>query len=295
MSEETSRKGLGRGLSALLGDEGEDYASLDRVRAAKDVPIEFLEPSPLQPRHRFDEEEQASLVDSIREHGILQPILVRRKAGAESEAYEIVAGERRWRAAQQAQLSQVSVIIKDLTDSQSLEVALVENVQRLDLSPIEEAEGYKRLVDDFNHSQDDLGRLVGRSRSHIANTLRLLNLPDEVREMLADGRLTAGHGRALLAVEDPVSVAKQILESGLNVRSVEAIARRRKKSPLSRPEKDPDTAALEHDLSTAVGMPVEIHHRGEKGGWIKIRYSMLEQLDELCKRLIHHAESNGAE
>ncbi len=291
MAEDGGRKGLGRGLSALLGDQEENYSTLDRMRAARDVPIEYLSPGQFQPRHRFDADALDSLVQSIREHGILQPILVRSTGTDADECYEIIAGERRWRAAQAAQLTQVSVIIKDLTDSQSLEVAIVENVQRQDLSPIEEAEGYRRLIDQFEHTQENLGRLVGRSRSHIANTLRLLNLPEEAREMLADGRLTAGHGRALLSVEDPVAVAKQILKTDLTVRAVEKIARQRKHAPGQKPEKDPDTAALEFDLSHAVGLPVEIHHRGEKAGWIKIKYTALEQLDDLCRRLIHNVGS----
>ncbi len=285
MTEETSRKGLGRGLSALLGEDAEDYAALDKIRSPRELPIEFLRPSGFQPRRRFDQDGQNSLVDSVREHGVLQPILVRRTS-EEADSYEIVAGERRWRAAQAAQLTRVPVIVKDLGDREALELALVENVQREDLTPIEEAAGYQRLIDEFEHTQEQLGRIICRSRSHIANTLRLLNLPDEVKEMLQAGILSAGQARPLIGAEDPVALSKQIVEGGLNVRKVESLTRTARRP---RPEKDPDTLALERDLTNALGLKIDIVHRGGKGGTLKIVYSGLEQLDDLCRRLIHNA------
>ena len=288
MSEESSRKGLGRGLSALLGEDTVDYAALDKLRPPRDLPIEFLVPNQLQPRRRFDEEGQRSLVESVRQHGVLQPILVR-QTGEETESYEIVAGERRWRAAQAAQLTRVPVIVKDLDAREALEIALVENVQREDLTPIEEASGYQRLMEEFGHTQEKVAAMIGRSRSHIANTLRLLNLPDEVRQMLQDGILSAGQARPLLGADDPVALAKQIIEGGLNVRKVESMTRAARRP---RPEKNPDTVALEGDVARALGLPVDIAHRGEKGGSLKIAYASLEQLDDLCRRLIHHAPHN---
>jgi len=287
MAEDTPRKGLGRGLSALMGDDDEAYASPDQIKSQKDLPIEFLIPSPFQPRHRFDENDLRDLVASVREHGILQPILVRRH-GDTPDRYEILAGERRWRAAQQAKLTKVPVVIKDFNDEEALEVALIENVQREDLTPIEEAQGYQRLIDEFDHTQEQVSKLIGRSRSHIANTLRLLNLPIEVREMLHIGSLTAGHGRALLNDPNPVAAAKQIVADGLNVRAAEARTTKKKKAP-TRATKDADTLALERDLSTALGLHVSVDFKGEKkGGSLRIDYKTLEQLDDLCQRLLHH-------
>lgn len=293
MAEDTPRKGLGRGLSALMGDDADDYAALDQVKSQKDLPIEYLIPSPFQPRHRFDENDLRDLVASVREHGILQPILVRRH-GDTPDRYEILAGERRWRAAQQARLTKVPVIIKDFNDEEALEVALIENVQREDLTPIEEAQGYQRLIDEFDHTQERVSKLIGRSRSHIANTLRLLNLPIEVREMLHTGLLTAGHGRALLNEPNPVAVAKQILADGLNVRQTEALTPKKKRTPRAPAAKDADTLALERDISTALGLPVTISFKGEKkGGALHVAYSTLEQLDEICRRLLHHPQDDA--
>ncbi len=294
MADDTPRKGLGRGLSALMGDDEEDYAALDQVKSQKDLPIEFLIPSPFQPRHRFDENDLRDLVASVREHGILQPILVRRH-GDTSDRYEIIAGERRWRAAQQARLTKVPVVIKDFNDEEALEVALIENVQREDLTPVEEAQGYQRLMEEFEHTQEQVSKLIGRSRSHIANTLRLLNLPIEVREMLHTGLLTAGHGRALLNDPNPVATAKKIVAGGLNVRETEALAPKKKRAATTPAAKDADTLALERDLSTAVGLPVTISFKGEKkGGTLKVAYSTLEQLDEICRRLSHHSTQDDA-
>jgi ParB family chromosome partitioning protein len=291
MSEEsTKRQGLGRGLSALLGEDSEDYASLDRARSSKEVPIESLRPSPYQPRRRIDLAELESLVASVREKGILQPILVRRMDGDDSDAdkFEIVAGERRWRAAQEAQLHRVPVVIKDLDDTETLEVALVENLQRQDLSPLEEAQGYSRLMEEFSHTQERLAQVIGKSRSHLANMLRLMALPDEVKDMLDDGRLTAGHGRAILAAKNQVAVARRIVKQGLSVRDSERIAQGSPgNAPRQKTAKNADTIALEKDISDTLGLPIDIRHKGERGGEVKIAYKTLEQLDEVCRRLAH--------
>lgn len=290
MADDT-RKGLGKGLSALMGDAAHDYSQLDKARASKDVPIEFLRPNRYQPRLHFDEAQLSDLVSSIREHGILQPILVRRIEGA-PDSYEIVAGERRWRAAQRAQLTQVPVVIKDFNDTEALEVALIENIQRADLSPIEEAKGYECLLAEFGRTQEQVAQLVGKSRSHVANTLRLMNLPQEVLDMLDAGQITAGHGRALLAAADPLALAKQIIGSGMTVRDVEDAAPKTKKhsaKAMKPGEKDPNTRELEQNLSQALGLSVEVSFKGEKkGGSVKVRYRTLEQLDEICRRLAHH-------
>ena len=311
MSEDGGRrKGLGRGLSALLGDNGsEDYAALDKLRTSKSVPIESLKPNRYQPRRHFDEEQLDHLAESIRDKGMLQPILVRR-FGDQPNAYEIIAGERRWRAAQRAQLHEVPVLIKDLTDLEALEVALVENVQRQDLTAIEEALGYKRLADEFGYTQEQLAHGVGKSRSHIANLLRLLTLPPPVQWMVETGELTAGHARALIGTSDPETLAKRIVEQGLTVRQIEQLvagANADPEAPLpSEPPpktgrkstggeavpadaaKDADTLALERSLSTALGLKVAVQHRGDRGE-IKIFYSDLDQLDDLCHRLIKGA------
>jgi ParB family chromosome partitioning protein len=291
MSEEGSRRqGLGRGLSSLLGDDSEGYASLDRARASKDVPIERLRPNPFQPRHRFDSEESESLVASIRDKGILQPILVRRiESNDGEEAFEIVAGERRWRAAQEAQLHQVPVFIKDLSDADSLEVALVENVQRKDLTPLEEALGYSRLMEEFGHTQERLAQTIGKSRSHLANMLRLLDLPIEAKEMLDDGRITAGHGRAILSAANPLALARRVAKQGLSVRETERIVQGvATKTPRAKFLKSTDTVELEGNIAEALGMTVDIRHQGERGGAVTVAYKTLEQLDEICRRLAHH-------
>lgn len=293
------KPGLGRGLSALLGTEAEDYASLDKVRTSKEVPIELLSPNQYQPRKRFERDAINELTDSIREKGVLQPILVRRKSDQPGH-YEIIAGERRWRAAQAAKLHSVPIIIKDMTNSEALEVALIENIQRHDLNPIEEAMGYRQLMEVFTHTQEQLGQLVGKSRAHIANLLRLLKLPAEVQEMLGDGRLSMGHARALINAEDPLSLAKRIIDQGLNVRDTEdAVSRARatgaraggRTRGAGHANKDPDTLALERDLSYTLGLTVQIADRGDQGGEIIIKYQTLEQLDELCQLLCHRQET----
>lgn len=285
MSDERPNQRLGRGLSALFQDEGEDYAALDRLRQAKTVPIDQLRPSPFQPRRRFDPEQMSALVDSIRDKGVLQPILVRRSAES-PEAYEIVAGERRWRAAQVAQLHEVPVIVRDLTDRDTLEVALVENVQRSDLTATEEAQAYRRLIEEFGYTQEALAQAIGKSRSHVANIIRLTELPEAVLQLLDSDQITAGHARALLSAADPAALAKKVVKKGLNVRQTEALVRRERtgdKTPIH-PGKDPNTAALENELSQALGLRVTIDIRGQ-GGTLGIHYSTLEQLDDVLHRL----------
>ncbi len=290
MSEEDGkRRNLGRGLDALLGEESEDYASLDRVRSIKTVPVDFIQPSRLQPRRNFNEEEMEALTKSIKEKGVLQPVLVRRNP-ENPTYYELIAGERRWRAAQAAQLHELPVVVKDLSDQEALEIALVENLQRQDLGPLEEAEGYRRLMEEFSHTQERLADTVGRSRSQVANMLRLLNLPDPVKQMLDSGELTAGHGRALLNAKDPVALAREVVAKGLNVRQTEALTKAKADSPKARAEsekksdKTADTLALERELGTLLGLKVEIHGSGNIGHLI-IRYRTLEQLDDVLQRL----------
>jgi ParB family chromosome partitioning protein len=279
------RRGLGRGLSALFADEQEDTAAVERLRPARTLPVDQLQPGRFQPRRRFDPEEMSPLIDSVREKGILQPLLVRQ---VEEGAYEIVAGERRWRAAQAAKLHEVPVVVRELDDREALEVALVENVQRQDLTPLEEAEGYKRLLDEFGHTQEDLAQAVGKSRSHIANMLRLLGLPDDVKHLLESGALSAGHARALIGAENPLALAKQIVEKGLNVRDAETLAGeakgRAKGAVRAANGKDADTKALEHDLSQMLGLKVTLDVHGQ-GGTIAIHYRTLEQLDDVLRRL----------
>ena len=288
MTEEPTRSRLGRGLAALIGDVGEPAASPDRQNANKTVPTEFLRPNPKNPRRSFDDAELDNLANSVREKGIIQPILVRALPGV-ADVYEIIAGERRWRAAQRAGLHEVPILIIEATDREALELAIIENVQRADLNPIEESAGYDRLIEEFSYSQADLGKIIGKSRSHIANTLRLLKLPDSVKDRLVSGELTAGHARALLSVADPEAAARRIVEQGLTVRDVERMAQtdqsaRPKNAPRTRPEKDPDTLGLEKILEDLLGMTVAISH-GERGGEIKIKYRTIEQLEAVCRRL----------
>jgi ParB family chromosome partitioning protein len=299
------RKHLGRGLAALLGDEEDDYAELDKVRQSKAVPIEFLHPGRFQPRREFAAEALQSLVRSIIEKGVLQPILVRRHP-EQPNAYEIVAGERRWRAAQLAQLHEVPVLIREFTDRDALEVALVENLQREDLTPLEEAEAYQRLLDEFAESQEDLARVVGHSRSHVANMLRLLTLPEPVKQMLHAGALSAGHARALVGTEEPETLAREVIRRGLNVRQTErlvqkekekngtAAPRRAKAKPEPAEGADANTRELEQHLSNRLGLKVEIKFDGHRGT-IAVHYSNLEQLDDIVRRLSHDLGQDGLE
>jgi ParB family chromosome partitioning protein len=286
-AQERSR--LGRGLAALIGDVGDETAVLDRARGQRRMPIEFLRANPRNPRRRFNEEELAELAASVGEKGILQPILVRGVPG-KVDLFEIVAGERRWRAAQKAGLRDVPVLLMDIGDREALEIAIVENVQRADLNPLEESAGYESLMDEFKYTQADLARVVGKSRSHVANTLRLQKLPPSVKRYLADGKLTAGHARALLGHEDPEGLAKMIVEHGLNVREAEARAQER---PVTRGKqtkrrtkatKSPDIRALERRLSDALGLSVEIAPRGA-GGEVRVRYKTHEQFEAISRKL----------
>ena len=293
MAEEQGRSRLGRGLAALIGDVGDEIGAMERARGQRKVPVEFLRPSARNPRRLFDDAELDDLTASVRERGILQPIIVRAFPGM-LDAYEIIAGERRWRAAQRAGLHEVPVIQVEANDREALEIAIVENVQRADLNAIEEAAGYERLIAEFDYTQNDLAKVIGKSRSHVANTLRLSKLPEPVRQMVSEGAVSAGHARALLSVSDPEQVAKRIVEQGLTVRDIERLgqeeARGETKSvphaaAAPRPEKDPDTRAVEKALEEALGLGVAIKHRANGGGEMKIAYKTLEQLDALCRRL----------
>jgi ParB family transcriptional regulator, chromosome partitioning protein len=261
---------------------------------ARFIPLALIHRNPHQPRKHFDETELAELADSVRARGVLQPILVRPVSGAAEERYEIVAGERRWRAAQRAGLHEIPAVIRELDDVEILEIGIIENVQRADLNPIEEAMGYQALVDRFGRTQQELAEVVGKSRPHIANTLRLLGLPVDVQEMVRDGRLTAGHARAILTAPNMMELAHLAISQGLNVREIERLAQQAKEArdgARVRPgsalvaEKDADTRALELRLSDALGLPVTISHKGEQGGAISVSYRTLEQLDEVVRRL----------
>ncbi|WP_159586931.1 ParB/RepB/Spo0J family partition protein [Chelativorans xinjiangense] len=287
MNEDASRKRLGRGLAALIGEMDNPSASeQEAVRADRVAPIEFISPNPRNPRRSFAEDELGDLAQSIREHGIVQPVVVR--PAAADGRFEIIAGERRWRAAQRAGLTEVPVIVRDVDDKVALELAIIENVQRSDLNPIEEARGYQQLMDEHSYTQADLGQVIGKSRSHVANTLRLLKLPSAVSDLIVDGSLTAGHARTLVTAADPASLARRIVEQGLSVRQAEALAAAPDVEPASggatRKEKDADTLSLEKLLSDHIGMKVTINHK-DKGGELRIAYRTLEQLDELCRLL----------
>lgn len=280
------RPALGRGLDAVFG-----AAAAGSGRGARTVPTSDLAPGPFQPRRRFDEAELESLAESIRQRGIVQPILAR-PAPEGGAPLQIVAGERRWRAAQRARLHEVPVIVDRLDDREAAEVALIENVQREDLGPLEEAEGYRRLMDEFGGTQESLAAAVGKSRSHVANTMRLLGLPEPVRRLLDDGALSAGHGRALLGAADPEALARKVVSGGLNVRQAERLARegprrgakRRRKDAAGSAPKSADLAKLEDELEQATGFAVSIVDRGESGQ-LRIDYRSLEQLDFLIARL----------
>jgi ParB family chromosome partitioning protein len=278
------RRGLGRGLAALL-DEAEAPVGENRAGGSggAEIPVEAVRPNRDQPRRRFDEAELEALAQSIREKGVLQPILVR--PSAQGGDYEIVAGERRWRAAQRAGLRTVPALIRSLSDAEVLEIAIVENVQRTDLSPIEEAEGYRTLIDKFGRTQAEVADTVGKSRAHVANTLRLLQLPDPVRDMVRDGRLAAGHARPLIGAANAERLAEEIAAKGLTARQAEALVRAPgKPRPAGRVAKDADTLALETDLSEVLGLKVEIRD-ANGAGEVRIQYASLEQLDDVCRRL----------
>ncbi|MCZ8184127.1 MAG: ParB/RepB/Spo0J family partition protein [Beijerinckiaceae bacterium] len=291
MADEQSRMRLGRGLAALLGDVGNETAAETRNRAQRRVPVEFLRPNPLNPRQTFGEEELEELAASIRERDIIQPIIVRGVPGS-IDAFEIIAGERRWRAAQRAGLRDVPIVLVEADDKQALEFAIIENIQRADLNALDEARGYENLIAQHGYTQSDLAKVMGKSRSHVANTLRLARLPDSVKEKVASGQVSAGHARALLAVADPELMARKIIDQGLTVRDIERVAQRENRgedapapSMKKASARDADTTALELRLAEILGLTVEIDHRGEKGGVLKIRYRTLEQLELLSHKL----------
>lgn len=288
------KRGLGRGLSALMADVTESEATATRETSSADrtVPIEQIIPNPDQPRKRFAPDDLADLTASIREKGVIQPLIVRPLSDGN---FGIVAGERRWRAAQEAQLHELPVLVREFSDTEVLEIAIIENIQRADLNPIEEAAGFRQLMDRFGHTQEQLSQALGKSRSHIANLLRLLNLPEGVVEMLRTGDLSAGHARALVPADNALALAKQIVAQGLSVRETEALVKRQNAGPEAptkgsdpkpKAEKDADTRALEADLSAAIGMSVVIDHGadGDKGKLV-VSYKSLDDLDNLCRLL----------
>jgi ParB family transcriptional regulator, chromosome partitioning protein len=285
------RRGLGRGLSALMADVAPVAAPAPegtRRRPEFLVPVDQIDPNPDQPRRDFDAAALADLTASIREKGVIQPLIVRINP-IKSDRYQIVAGERRWRAAQAAQLHDVPVLVRDFSDAEMLEVAIIENIQRADLNPVEEALGYRQLIDRFGHTQDRLAEALSKSRSYIANLLRLLQLPEEVQGWLREGRLTAGHARALITTDDPVGLARQVMARGLSVRETERLAKspspKMGASRLRPREKDSDTRALEQDISAALRMKVAIDHRSDDGGTLVITYKTLDELDQICQIL----------
>jgi ParB family transcriptional regulator, chromosome partitioning protein len=287
-----ARSRLGRGLASLIGDVGGEAAHVDRPRNQRKVPIEFLKPNPRNPRRTFSDSELGELAASVKQHGVIQPIVVRAVKGT-TDRFEIIAGERRWRAAQMASLHEVPIVPLDVTEAEALEIAIVENVQREDLNAMEEAQGYHALADEFKRSQEDIAKIVGKSRSHVANMMRLTKLPADVQAYIASGKLSAGHARALIGVPDPGAAAKRIVEEGLNVRQAEALAHeegvpvRKVQKPRSGGGlkiKDADTVALEKRVSDALGLAVSVDHK-DPGGTVVIRYRDLDQLDGVIERL----------
>jgi ParB family chromosome partitioning protein len=290
---EDTKKRLGRGLSALLGDMPADGATAPSEavpdKGPREIPIEMLSPNPANPRRAFHDEPLDELAESIRERGVMQPLLVRRT----EEGFEIIAGERRWRAAQKAGLHKVPVIVRDVSAGEALELALIENVQRTDLNAVEEAMGYQRLIDQFGHKQEALAKLIGKSRSHVANTLRLLNLPPSIRSSVADGSLSAGHARALLGVENAEAIADEVIRKGLSVRATEQLVAKVRKAQATAeakadqpaPMEDANTRALVRRLSDRLGLPVQLSHNADESGTLTIRYTSLDQLDAVCRML----------
>lgn len=312
MNEDKSRQRLGRGLASLIGTggvvpprpmpgHGGSEAAPAAIPAERFVALDRISPNPNNPRRRFDEADLNDLAASIKNHGVVQPLLLRPKPG-QPESFEIVAGERRWRAARAAGLSEVPVVLRDIGDRQSLEIAIIENVQRADLNAVEEAQAYETLIDEHGYTQSDLADVLGKSRSHVANTLRLLKLPEEVRGMVVAGTLSPGAARTVVTADDPLALANEIVSRGLSVRDAEDLARKPAEAGDARPakparkgkrkaaaERDADVMALENLLAQALGMPVEIRVDGERGS-IRIDYADLEQLDEICGLLQTRAQ-----
>ncbi len=291
----SERRGLGRGLSALMADVNLDNRTEDTGEAPRRlapdiiVPVEKLHPNPDQPRRDFTKSDLDDLANSIREKGVIQPLIVRKDPSRAGE-YQIVAGERRWRAAQMVNLHELPVLVRELNDTEVIEIAIIENIQRANLNPVEEALGFRQLMDRFGHTQEKLAESLGKSRSHIANLLRMLNLPQDVLTLLREGQISAGHARALVTAENPGTIARQIVAKGLSVRQVEKLAKgagtKRESSSKTKPVKDADTKLLEQDLSANLGLKVLVEHNvGQANGLVAIHYETLDQLDEICRIL----------
>ena len=292
MMADEARSRLGRGLASLIGDVGGEAAHVERPRTQRKIPIEFITANPRNPRRSFSDVELGELAASIKQHGVIQPIVVRAVKGS-TDRYEIIAGERRWRASQIAGLHEVPVVPVDVTDAAALEIAIIENVQRENLNAIEEALGYQALAGEFDRTQEDIARLVGKSRSHVANMMRLLKLPDGVQDFIASGQLSAGHARALINLPDPLAAAQRAVAEGLNVRQTEALAHeegvperapQKPRETAGRAAKDADTIALEKRVGDVLGLKVSVDHR-DPGGSVMIKYRDLDQLDEILRRL----------
>ena len=284
MVTNTTKKGLGRGLSSLMGDTEATQTKNTNVGQETKIPIANLKPSPSQPRRLFNKNSINELADSIKAKGLVQPLVVR-PSPSDANSYEIIAGERRWRAAQIAQLHEVPVVIRNFNDTEALEIAIIENVQRSDLSPIEEAAGYKRLIENHGHTQEDLSGIVGKSRSHIANIIRLLSLPQSIQDMITEGKISSGHARAIMNSAFPEQLAEKIINENLSVRDAENLAKDKKGIIKKLKLKDPDTIDLENKISEKLGLTININHKGKKGGSIKIDYKTLDQLEMITQKL----------
>ena len=284
MVTNTTKKGLGRGLSSLMGDTESAETKNINVGQETKIPIANLKPSPSQPRRLFNKNSISELADSIKAKGLVQPLVVR-PSPSDANSYEIIAGERRWRAAQIAQLHEVPVVIRNFNDTEALEIAIIENVQRSDLSPIEEAAGYKRLIENHGHTQEDLSGIVGKSRSHIANIIRLLSLPQSIQDMITEGKISSGHARAIMNSAFPEQLAEKIINENLSVRDAENLAKDKKGIIKKIKLKDPDTIDLENKISEKLGLTININHKGKKGGSIKIDYKTLDQLEMITQKL----------
>ena len=284
MVTNTTKKGLGRGLSSLMGDTETAQTKNSNVGQETKIPIANLKPSTSQPRRLFNKNSINELADSIKAKGLVQPLVVR-PSFSDANSYEIIAGERRWRAAQIAQLHEVPVVIRNFNDTEALEVAIIENVQRSDLSPIEEAAGYKRLIENHGHTQEDLSGIVGKSRSHIANIIRLLSLPQSIQDMITEGKISSGHARAIMNSAFPEQLAEKIINENLSVRDAENLAKDKKGIIKKLKLKDPDTIDLENKISEKLGLTININHKGKKGGSIKIDYKTLDQLEMITQKL----------
>jgi ParB family chromosome partitioning protein len=282
---QAQKRRLGRGLAALIGDDTSEEAIVQDIRSLRHVPVELLHPNPHNPRKHFNEEDLESLAKSLKDKGLLQPLVVRPRADG---SFEIVAGERRWRASQRVGIHELPVLIRELNDRETLEIALIENIQRSDLNALEEARAYRQLLEQYNYTQQQLADSIGKSRSHIANTMRLLSLPEAIQQQIENGKLTAGHARSLVATEYPAEMADQIIKMGLTVREAEELARKNAAAPTgpaSAVEKDADTRALEKTLTETLGLHTSIKHKGAAGGSVQIKYKTLDQLDDVIRKL----------